>query len=100
MRFTDKETAFIIKFTVCFVIAAIVLIGAGYAAINVLGSLDFSGKTGSPTATLFVPTVDPQTTPDPTAKISSLDTDAHADPGAIPVHGQRQLRGRCLEPDV
>ena len=70
MKNTDKETAFIIKFTVCFVVAAIILIGVGYAAINVLGSLDLSGgKTGSPTATPFVPTIDPQTTPDPTAKI-------------------------------
>jgi hypothetical protein len=67
---TDKETAFIIKFTVCFVVAAIVLIGIGYAAINVIGSLDLSGGTSSPTPTPTPkPTVDPQTTPDPTAKI-------------------------------
>jgi hypothetical protein len=69
VKFTDKETAFIIKFTVCFVVAAIVLIGVGYAAISVIGSIDFSGKTNPPTPTPFVPTPDPQTTPDPTAKI-------------------------------
>ncbi|MGA9139281.1 MAG: hypothetical protein WBZ29_03595 [Methanocella sp.] len=70
MKNTDKETAFIIKFTVCFVVAAIVLIGAGYAAITVIGSIDFSGKTSPPTPVPTPsPTIDPQTTPDPTAKI-------------------------------
>ncbi len=70
MNYTNKETAFIVKFTVCFVVAAIVLIGAGYAAISVLGSIDFSGeKPAAPTETPFVPTIDPQTTPDPTARI-------------------------------
>jgi hypothetical protein len=69
VRHTDKETAFIVKFTVGFVVAALVLIGVGYAAITVLGSINLGGIASPATPTPFVPTIDPQTTPDPTRPI-------------------------------